>query len=494
MEIYTSEWVLFVGSILIFLSILISKTGYKFGVPTLLLFLVLGMLFGEDGLGLEFNSVKDSQFVGMLALSIILFNGGMETNYKEIRPVLKPGIILSTAGVLLTTLITGAAAFSIFYLFYQWNIASEYFYTPSATTFLFWLLLAATMSSTDSASVFSILKDQKISLKHNLRPLLELESGSNDPMAYMLTIVLIQMAAGDQATPLTIFTNLLIQFALGGFIGFAMGKCITLLINYIDIKNKSLYSILVLSSIFFTFTLADMAKGNGYLAVYIAGMMVGNSKILYRREITTFLDGLTWFFQILMFLVLGLLVTPHKMFILAIPALFLSLIMIFVSRPLSILVCLFPFRKQFPKNARRFASWVGLRGAAPIMFATYPIVYGVEGSDLIFNIVFFITLLSLIIQGMTLSKVANKLELVEEGLSDDKDYGIELADNLDRIVREHIITESDLQNGNRIMDISVHKGSVIVLVKRGNNSLTPKGSLELEINDRLLLLDEDINE
>jgi len=494
MEIYTSEWVLFIGSILIFLSILISKTGYRFGVPTLLLFLVLGMLFGEDGLGLEFNSVKDSQFVGILALSIILFNGGMGTNYKEIQPVLKQGIILSTVGVLITTLITGAAAFLISYLFFYWPLTSQYLDKPDSFTFLFWLLLAATMSSTDSASVFSILKDQKIKLKHNLRPLLELESGSNDPMAYMLTIVLIQVAAGDQTTPLNIFTNLLIQFALGGFIGFAMGKCMTLLINYINLKNRSLYSILVLASIFFTFTLADMAKGNGYLAVYIAGMMVGNSKLAYRREISTFLDGLTWFFQIIMFLVLGLLVSPHEMFILAIPAIVLSLIMIFIARPAAVFVCLFPFRNSIPKNARRFASWVGLRGAAPIMFATYPLVYEVEGSDLIFNIVFFVTLFSLVVQGMTLSRVANKLELVEEGLVDEVDYGIELSEEFDRKVREHIISESDLENGCRIMDMTVQKGSLIVLVQRGDKTLTPKGSLELKINDRLLIIDEDKNE
>lgn len=494
MEIYTSEWVLFIGSILLFLSILISKTGYKFGVPTLLLFLLLGMLFGEDGLGLEFSNVKDSQFVGMLAMSIILFNGGMGTNYKEIKPVLKQGIVLSTVGVLLTTLITGAFVFLISYLLHLSPVTTSIAASPNVMPFFTCLLLAATMSSTDSASVFSILKDQKIRLKHNLRPLLELESGSNDPMAYMLTIVLIQIMSGGQTTPLDIFTNFLIQFALGGFIGFAMGKCITLLINHINIKNRSLYSIMVLALIFFTFTLSDMAKGNGYLAVYIAGMMVGNSKILYRRDISTFLDGLTWFFQIIMFLVLGLLVSPRAMFYMAIPAIIISIIMIFLARPLSVWACLLPYRKSFPVNARRYASWVGLRGAAPIMFATYPLVYEVEGSEMIFNIVFFVTLFSLLVQGMTLSKVAYKLDLVDEDKDEDNDYGIELSDEFDRKVREYIISGDDLDNGNRIMDLNVNKGSVIVLVKRGNKTLTPKGSLELEINDRLLLLDEDNNE
>ncbi|MCQ2329924.1 MAG: potassium/proton antiporter [Paludibacteraceae bacterium] len=491
MEIYTSEWVLFIGSILIFLSILISKTGYKFGVPTLLLFLLLGMLFGEDGLGLEFNNVKDSQFVGMLAMSIILFNGGVGTNYAEIKPVLKQGIFLSTFGVLLTTLITGSFVYLISYLVHLSSVTTYIATSKDTIPFLTCLLLAATMSSTDSASVFSILKDQKIHLKHNLRPLLELESGSNDPMAYMLTIVLIQIISGGQTTPLDIFTNLLIQFALGGFIGFAMGKCITLLINNINVKNRSLYSIMVLALIFFTFTLSDMANGNGYLAVYIAGIMVGNSKILYRRDISTFLDGMTWFFQIIMFLVLGLLVSPRAMFYVAIPAIIISIIIVFVARPLSVFACLFPYRKLLPANARRYTSWVGLRGAAPIMFATYPLVYGIAGSDMIFNVVFFVTLFSLLVQGMTLSKVAYKLDLVDDDNSESKEYGIELSDEFDRKVREYIITEGDLVDGCRIMDLNVNKGSVIVLVKRGVKNLTPKGSLELEINDRLLLLDED---
>lgn len=493
MEIYTSEWVLFIGSILIFLSILISKTGYKFGVPTLLLFLLLGMLFGEDGLGLEFSNVKDSQFVGMLAMSIILFNGGVGTDYTEIKPVLKQGIILSTFGVLLTTLITGSFVYLISYLVHLSPTTSCIAASQNTIPFFTCLLLAATMSSTDSASVFSILKDQKIHLKHNLRPLLELESGSNDPMAYMLTIVLIQIISGGQTTPLDIFTNLLIQFALGGFIGFAMGKCITLLINHINVKNRSLYSIMVLALIFFTFTLSDMAKGNGYLAVYIAGIMVGNSKILYRRDISTFLDGLTWFFQIIMFLVLGLLVSPRAMFYVAVPAIIISVIIVFVARPLSVFACLFPYRRLLPANARRYTSWVGLRGAAPIMFATYPLVYGIAGSDMIFNIVFFVTLFSLLVQGMTLSKVAHKLDLVDEEHFESKEYGIELSDEFDRKVREYIITEGDLAGGCRIMDLNVNKGSVIVLVKRGLKTLTPKGSLELEINDRLLLLDEDNN-
>ncbi len=195
-----------------------------------------------------------------------------------------------------------------------------------------------------------------------------------------------------------------------------------------------------------------------------------------------------------MFLVLGLLVSPRAMFFIALPAIIISIIIIFLARPLAVWACLFPYRRSFPVSARKYASWVGLRGAAPIMFATYPLVYDIEGSEMIFNIVFFVTLFSLLVQGMTLAKVAHKLDLVDDDINEEKDYGIELSDEFDRKVREYIISSGDLENGNRIMDLNVNRGSVIVLVKRGNKTFTPKGSLELEINDRLLLLDEDNNE
>ena len=213
--IFTAENILLIGSVLIFTSILISKTGYRFGIPTLLLFLLVGMLFGSDGLGLQFNSAEDAQFIGMMALSIILFTGGMETKFTDIKPVLKEGIVLSTVGVLLTTLLTGLF---IFYIS-GWNS------TNIELTFMVSLLLAATMSSTDSASVFSLLRSQKMNLKENLRPMLELESGSNDPMAYMLTIVLIQViSSGSSLSIGLLIKDLFVQFLIGGALGYSMGR------------------------------------------------------------------------------------------------------------------------------------------------------------------------------------------------------------------------------------------------------------------------------
>ena len=316
--LFTAENILLVGSILLFVSIVVGKTGYRFGVPALLLFLVVGMAFGSDGLGFQFHSAQTAQFIGMVALSIILFSGGMDTKFTEIRPILTPGIVLSTVGVLLTALFTG--------LFIWWisGMSWSNIYLPLTTS----LLLASTMSSTDSASVFAILRSQKMNLKYSLRPMLELESGSNDPMAYMLTIVLIQFLQSSGMGAGAILGSFAVQFLVGAAAGYGLGKLAILILNKINVDNQALYPILLLSFVFFTFAITDRLHGNGYLAVYIAGIMVGNNKIMYRKEIATFMDGLTWLFQIIMFLMLGLLVNPHEMLEIACVALLIGIFMI----------------------------------------------------------------------------------------------------------------------------------------------------------------------
>ena len=411
--IFTAENILLIGSILLFVSIVVGKTGYRFGVPALLLFLLVGMLFGSDGLGLQFHNAKIAQFIGMVALSVILFSGGMDTKFKEIRPILSPGIVLSTVGVFLTALFTGL------FIWYLSGMSWTNIHFPLITS----LLLASTMSSTDSASVFAILRSQKMNLKHNLRPMLELESGSNDPLAYMLTIVLIQFIQSDGMGTGNIIGSFIIQFLVGAAAGYILGKLAILILNKINIDNQSLYPILLLSFVFFTFAITDLLRGNGYLAVYIAGMMVGNHKITFRKEIATFMDGLTWLFQIIMFLMLGLLVNPHEMIEVAVVALLIGVFMIVIGRPLSVFLCLLPFRKITLKS-RLFVSWVGLRGAVPIIFATYPVVANVEGSNMIFNIVFFITIVSLIVQGTSVSFVARLLHLSTPLEKTGNDFGV----------------------------------------------------------------------
>ncbi|KAA6310824.1 potassium/proton antiporter, partial [termite gut metagenome] len=324
---FSSENILLIGSVLLFISIWVSKTGYRFGVPALLLFLVVGMLFGSDGLGLQFDNAGQTQSIGMVALSVILFSGGMDTKFAEIRPILVPGILLSTVGVLLTAAFTGVF---IWFITTGTNITA--IYLPLTTS----LLLASTMSSTDSASVFSILRSQKIRLKHNLRPMLELESGSNDPMAYMLTIVLIQFIQSSGMNAGNILLSFVIQFVVGIGAGYLLGKLAIFVLNKLNIDNQSLYAILLLSLIFFTFAITDRLQGNGYLAVYIAGILVGNNKIPNRKETSTFMDGLTWLFQIIMFLSLGLLVNPIELLEIAPIALLIGVFMIIFGRPLSV--------------------------------------------------------------------------------------------------------------------------------------------------------------
>ena len=477
--IFTAENILLVGAILIFCSILISKTGYRFGIPTLLLFLLVGMGFGSDGLGLQFHSASDAQFIGMMALSIILFTGGMYTKIQDIRPVMAQGIMLSTLGVLVTTLLSGVF---IYYLSFTSMDISLSLLTS--------LLLAATMSSTDSASVFNLLRSQKMNLKENLRPMLELESGSNDPMAYMLTIALIQVvASGGELHLGEVGKDLLIQFFFGGVIGFAFGKFAVWLINKIELSNASLYPILLLSLVFITFTTTDLLKGNGYLAVYITGVVVGNSRLVFRKEINTFMNGLTWLFQIVMFLSLGLLVNPHEMLDVAWVAVLIAIFMIIVARPICVFLCLLPF-KGMSNRARWFVSWVGLRGAVPIIFATYPVVAEIPGSQQIFNIVFFITLLSLIIQGMTISTGARILHLDLPQEKEGNEFGVELPDEIDSQLMDQTLTAEMLKNGNRLADMDIPKGTLVMLVKRGNEFIIPNGQVELYEGDKLLYISE----
>ena len=477
--IFTAENILLIGSILLFVSIVVGKTGYRFGVPALLLFLLVGMLFGSDGLGLQFHNAKIAQFIGMVALSVILFSGGMDTKFKEIRPILSPGIVLSTVGVFLTALFTGL------FIWYLSGMSWTNIHFPLITS----LLLASTMSSTDSASVFAILRSQKMNLKHNLRPMLELESGSNDPMAYMLTIVLIQFIQSDGMGTGNIIGSFIIQFLVGAAAGYILGKLAILILNKINIDNQSLYPILLLSFVFFTFAITDLLRGNGYLAVYIAGMMVGNHKITFRKEIATFMDGLTWLFQIIMFLMLGLLVNPHEMIEVAVVALLIGVFMIVIGRPLSVFLCLLPFRKITLKS-RLFVSWVGLRGAVPIIFATYPVVANVEGSNMIFNIVFFITIVSLIVQGTSVSFVARLLHLSTPLDKTGNDFGVELPEEIDTDLSDMTITMEMLNEADTLKDMNLPKGTLVMIVKRGDEFLIPNGTLKLHVGDKLLLISE----
>ncbi len=474
---FTPENIFFLGAVLIFASIVVSKWGYRFGIPTLLLFLFTGMLFGSDGLGLEFHSHEDAQLIGMLSLSVILFSGGMDTKRHDIEPVATQGLMLSTVGVLITTGITGLL---IYYL-------SEWTQLDIGLTLPMSMLLAATVSSTDSASVFNLLRTQHIGLKHNLRPMLELESGSNDPMAYVLTIALVDMiVTAGEFSGMTLATKIVGQLAVGGLLGYLGGRSLVWIVNHINLPNPSLYPILVLCCILITFTFTDMFQGNGYLAVYVTGLVAGNSRLSYRRETNTFMQGITWLLQIVMFLTLGLLVNPKEMLNVMLVAVSIGLFMMFVARPIAVFLCLQPFRVPF--KAKVFLSWVGLRGAVPIIFATYPVIAGIEDADFLFNVVFVITLLSLALQGTTITAAAHWLGLATEEEKICNDFGIELPDELESKLSELKLTEESLSGGNQLKDMHFPQGTLVMMVKRGNSFIVPNGQLELKVGDILLTI------
>ena len=353
------ELILLVLSMLFFASIFTDKIGYKFGVPALLLFLAVGMLFGPDGIGRLINdngvgymlNVGSAQAIGTIALCIILFSGGLDTKLSDIRPVMVPGLTLATIGVLITMLVTGVITYYVF----------GWLHSVASVSIATALLMASTMSSTDSASVFSILRTNSIGLKHNLRPLLELESGANDPMAYVLTTTMIGIvtAAGNQVTALSVIQDIVIQLIMGAVLGFIFGKGIVSIMRKADLGNESLYPIMVLTACIFIFSITYFLKGNTYLAVYIGGLVIGNSKFTRKRQTRSFLDGLTWLSQLVIFLVLGLMVRPHELFRLEVwlPCLIISIVMIFISRPLSVFLCMAPF-KQYKRNDKLLLSWV----------------------------------------------------------------------------------------------------------------------------------------
>ena len=477
--ILSTENILLIGAMLLFISILAAKLSPKVGTPALLLFLFIGMLFGSDGLGIQFNNPEIAQFVGMLALSIILFSGGMETKYSEIKPVAAPGVVLATVGVLLTALLTGC--------FIYWVCGM----IGIKIGFLESLLMASVMSSTDSASVFSILRAKKQGLKQNLRPLLELESGSNDPMAYILTILLITMiTSGDMSiggAVLMFFT----QMVIGALAGFLLGQLAVRVINKINLENKSLYSVLLLAMVFFIFSFTDLVKGNGYLAVYIAGLVVGNHKIKYQKSLSTFFDGFTWLFQIVMFLMLGLLVNPSELLGVAILGLMVGVFMILISRPASVFLCMAPFRK-FTTKAKAYVSWVGLRGAVPIIFATYPLVAGLEHANLIFNTVFFITIVSLLVQGTTVSPMAKLLKLSTD--IEEAGFDIDIPDEMKAALTEMEVKPDFLAGGNTLKDIKLKPNTLVMMIRRGDNYIVPKGDTEIEVGDKILFISTNVAE
>ena len=467
---------------LLFAAVFAGKAAYRLGAPALLLFLGVGMLFGYNDF-ISFDSAEFAQFVGMIAMCIILFSGGMDTKFSEIKPVLAPGIMMATMGVMLTALCVGGF---IYLLAPQLGIE---------LTLSLSLLIAATMSSTDSASVFSILRSKKQGLQQNLRPLLELESGSNDPMAYILTVMLVGIVSDGAAVDWwEAIKTFFIQMLVGAGLGYGFGRVTVWIMNRINIRNiPSLYSVLLLACAFFTFSFTSMIYGNGYLAVYIAGLVVGNYRIAYRNMLGTFFDSFTWLLQIVLFLALGLFVDIEELLQhdVVVMGLAVGLFMIFVARPLATFVCMAPFRK-FTFKARSYISWVGLRGAVPIIFALYPITNGIENANYLFNVVFLVTIVSLLVQGTTVSGMANILGLSYE--EPESTFKLTVPDHIRSEFSEIGVTASMLHNGDTLKDIQLPGHTLVVMVCRNDKYFVPKGHTQLKSGDKLLVVSDDNEE
>ena len=492
------EFILLLLSLLFFISIFADKIGYKYGVPALLLFLVVGVIFGSNTTAslLGTNSLEidtdTAQALSTVAMCIILFTGGLETKLNDIRSVLLPGITLATLGVLLTCAITGV----IIYYIFSWLNA--------LVTVSIWLalLMAATMSSTDSASVFSVLRTNGIGLKHNLRPLLELESGANDPMAYVLTTTLIGVVLSVNTfvgltrpvDSLPIIQTIVVQLVMGTVLGLAFGEGLVQLMRRVKLGNESLYPVMILTACIFIFSITYYLEGNTYLAVYVGGLIIGNNKFPRKRQTKSFFNGLTWLSQLAMFLMLGLMVEPAELFRYRvwIPCLIISIVMIFISRPLAVWLCMLPFRRQFGQRDRIMLSWVGLKGAVPIIFAIMCKANGIPYADLIFNVVFLCTIVSLLIQGTTLTNMAKKLALDTPGRESRslEHFDLDLPDEIQSSAREVEVTNQLIAKGNTPREIDLPPHTLIVMVRRGEDFFVPTGSSELQVGDQLLVISD----
>lgn len=467
----TIENILLVGSLLLLVSIFAGKTSYKFGVPTLLLFLAIGMLAGSDGIGgIRFDDPKLAQFIGIVSLNFILFSGGLDTNWTAVKPILWEGIALSTLGVLLTAVSLGT---------FVWLITDFTIYES--------LLLGSIVSSTDAAAVFSILRSKSLALKTNLRPTLELESGSNDPMAYVLTIAFLTLVINQDKSFMSIIPLFLQQMILGGVAGFGFGILSKYIINKIKLDFEGLYPVLVIALMFITFSATDFIGGNGFLAIYICAVYLGNQDLIHKKTILKMFDGLAWLMQIVLFLTLGLLVFPTEIVPYMGIGLLISLFLIIIARPIGVFLSLMFFKMKLRR--RFYISWVGLRGAVPIVFATYPLLAGIEKANMIFNIVFFISVTSILIQGTTLSIVAKWLHVgLPEKAKKLSPTDLLLAENPKAEMKEILITSNCFVVDKKIIELGFPKNAIIAMIKRNESYIIPNGLTKIEAQDTLIVL------
>ncbi|NLF43144.1 MAG: potassium/proton antiporter [Bacteroidales bacterium] len=467
----TIENFLLVGSLLLLISIIAGKASFRFGIPTLILFLVIGMLAGSDGiLGIQFDNPRIAQFIGIVSLNFILFSGGMDTDWGTIKPVFWQGFSLSTLGVLLTAVTLGV---------FVWWITDFSLYEG--------LLLGAIVSSTDAAAVFSILRSRSLALKSNLRPTLEFESGSNDPMAYVLTIAFLSLVTNPSAGLGSVILMFFWQMIIGAMAGYVFGRISKHIINKIQLDAEGLYPVLAIALMFITFSATDFVGGNGFLAVYLCALYLGNQVLMHKKALIKAFDGFAWLMQIILFLVLGLLVFPSQVWPLAGVGLLISAFLIFVARPVSVFLSLMFFKMKLRR--RFYISWVGLKGAVPIVFATYPLIAGIDKAGIIFNIVFFVSLTSLVLQGTSLGIVAKWLHVaLPQKVRRQSAVEAFLTDSGKSSMVEIYVPEGSHPVKKKVVDLLFPKSSIIALIRRDGGFITPNGNTVIEANDTMIVL------
>ena len=446
------------------ISVLASKVSTRYGIPALVLFIGIGMLAGSEGIGgIDFDNYSLAYGLGVVALVLILFGGGLETHWSEIKPVVGPGLSLATLGVVITTAVVGVTAYFV-----------------AGVSPLTGLLLGAIVSSTDAAAVFGVFRAQKIKLKGRLTPLLEFESGSNDPMAVFLTFGITGLLLGDISSAWHLLPELVEEIFIGLIAGVAIGRAATHLLNKLHLEYDGLYHVLTIGVAFTAFGGIQAIGGNGFLGVYVAGVALGGHRFVHRASLIQFHEGLGWLMQILMFLSLGLLVFPSALLRDVWQNLALAATLVFIARPLAVFICLAPFRHV---NLRKklLVSWIGLRGAVPIVLATIPLLRGVPGAQEIFNAVFFIVIVSVTVQATTIGWIARKLGMVvPERLSGAERTLLSSLTEIEILERSPAVSRS-------VVELNLPQGTLLTLLSRGREQIIPRGSTVLMPGDRLLV-------
>jgi potassium/hydrogen antiporter len=470
--VYPVDGLIFIGGALLLLAILSSTLSGKVGVPGLVLFLGIGMLAGEEGIGrIAFENYPLAHAIGTLALVLILFDGGLQTRWRSFRTAWKPAVTLSTVGVLATAALTGLAA--------AWLLDLP---------LLVGLLLGSIVGSTDAAAVFSILRGQGLHLKERIAATLEIESGSNDPMAVLLTLAFVSMLIGDVEPGWALIGFFVQQVVIGAAGGVAVGWAGVWISNRVSLTAVGLYPALVLGTGLLAYGLPAYLGGSGFLSVYLAGLVMGNARVVFKRGILLAHDGGAWIAQIVMFIMLGLLATPSRLVDVAVDGMLVAFVLMFVARPVAVFVTLAPLR--FSLRELAFLSWVGLKGAIPIILAIYPLVLGLPEGALLFNIVFFVVLLSALTQGWTIPPVAKWTGVWEAQGQLDPPITLEINSirHLDGDIVEYRVEPDAPAAGRRVRELALPESALIAMIARGDEIIPPRGRTSIQSDDYVFVV------